>query len=118
MASPQAQAMNDRYHGWIDTMAKNPDLGLVGNRDLSEHWGDLTTNPGGVDYLEVDADGVQAMWAIPNGCAEDRVALCTHSVGYVAGFFVMLALIGFHGHSINDRGAAVSPTPPSPSAKP
>ena len=39
-------------------------------------------------------------------------------VGYVAGFFVMLALIGFHGHSINDRGAAVSPTPPSPSAKP
>ncbi len=85
MASPQAQAMKDLYHGWIDTMAKNPDLGLDGTRDLFEHWGDLTTDPGGVDYLEVDAGGVQAMWAIPKGCAEDRVALCTHGGGYVAG---------------------------------
>ena len=85
MASPQAQAMKDLYHGWLDTMAKNPDLGIDGTRDLFEHWGDLTTDPGGVDYFEVDAGGVQAMWAIPTGCAEDRVALCTHGGGYVAG---------------------------------
>ena len=108
MASPQAQAMKDRYHGWIDTMAKNPDLGLVGNRDLSEHWGDLTTNPGGVDYLEVDAGGVQAMWAIPNGCAEDRVALCTHSVGYVAGLmYSQRKMFGHIGKAIGCKAPIV-----------
>ena len=52
---------------------------------MFDHWGDITGEPGQVDYLEVDAGGVEAMWAIPKGCAEDRVALCTHGGGYVTG---------------------------------
>ena len=54
-------------------------------RALFEHWGDITGEPGQVDYVVVDAGGVEAMWAIPKGCAEDRVALCTHGGGYVTG---------------------------------
>ena len=85
MASPQAEAIKHLYQGWLAAMEREPNLGLEGLRDLFEHWGDITAEPGDVDYLEVDAGGVLAMWAIPKGCAEDRVALCTHGGGYVAG---------------------------------
>lgn len=85
MASPQAKAMDDMYTAWLATMAARPDMPLDDLRDLFEHWGDLTGEPGGVDYLEVDAGGVSALWAVPKGCASDRVLLCTHGGGYVCG---------------------------------
>ena len=85
MASPQAQAIKTLYNGWMAAMQAEPDMPLASMRALFEHWGDITAEPGGVDYLEVDAGGVSAMWAIPHGCAKDRVALCTHGGGYVAG---------------------------------
>ena len=52
---------------------------------MFEHWGDVTAEPGGVDYVEVTAGGVPALWATPKGCAQDRVLLCTHGGGYVTG---------------------------------
>ena len=52
-------------------------------RLMFEHWGDVTAEPGGVDYIEANADGVPAMWAVPKECAEDRVVLCLHGGGYV-----------------------------------
>ena len=85
MASPQAEAINVLYRGWVNTMQEQPDMSLDDLRDLFEHWGDITAEPGGVDYAEVDAGGVPAMWAVPKGCAEDRVALCTHGGGYICG---------------------------------
>jgi monoterpene epsilon-lactone hydrolase len=85
MASPQANAIKKLYAGWLEAMGNKPDMGLDEMRDLFDHWGDITADPGDVDYVEVDAAGVQAMWAIPKGCADDRVALCTHGGGYVVG---------------------------------
>jgi monoterpene epsilon-lactone hydrolase len=85
MASPQSDAIKELYAGWLAAMAAKPDMGLDEMRDLFEHWGDITGEPGAVDYVEVDAGGVSAMWALPHGCAEDRVALCTHGGGYVCG---------------------------------
>ncbi|MEQ8233832.1 MAG: alpha/beta hydrolase [Gammaproteobacteria bacterium] len=85
MASPQAEAINELYRGWVATMAAKPDMSLDELRDMFEHWGDLTAEPEGVDYLEVDAGGVPAMWAVPKHCAQDRVALCTHGGGYICG---------------------------------
>lgn len=85
MASPQAEAIKELYSGWLAAMAARPDMPLDEMRGLFEHWGDITGEPGGVDYVEVDAGGVGAMWALPHGCAEDRVALCTHGGGYVCG---------------------------------
>ena len=54
----------------------------LGNQQLSPeemiewydiHWTALTAEAGGVDYIEVDANGVLAMWIIPKGCVENRV---------------------------------------------
>jgi len=54
-------------------------------RDFGENWEALTAEPGGVDYIETDAGGVPAMWAVPKGCAEDRVILCLHGGGFFSG---------------------------------
>ena len=85
MASPQANAIKDLYRDWVDTMAANPEMNLDEMRELFDKWGDITGEPGDTDYLEVDAGGVEAMWAVPKGCKDDRVVLCTHGGGYVVG---------------------------------
>jgi monoterpene epsilon-lactone hydrolase len=48
-------------------------------------WDALTSEPGGVDYLETDAGGVPAMWAVPKGSDRHRVLLCIHGGGFVSG---------------------------------
>ncbi|WP_329249417.1 alpha/beta hydrolase [Actinoallomurus sp. NBC_01490] len=50
-----------------------------------EQWGDLTAEPPEVDYTEVVAGGLPAMWAVPKRKAEDRVLLCIHGGGFVSG---------------------------------
>jgi monoterpene epsilon-lactone hydrolase len=54
-------------------------------RDFNEAWGTLTAGPGGVDYIETDAGGVPAMWAIPKRCKEDRVVLYLQGGGFTSG---------------------------------
>ena len=50
-----------------------------------ESWGDLTAEPREVDYLETEAGGLPAMWAVPKNCATDQVLLCVHGGGFVGG---------------------------------
>ncbi|MFB9237817.1 alpha/beta hydrolase [Plantactinospora siamensis] len=50
-----------------------------------ESWGDLTAEPREVDYVEIDAGGRPAMWAIPKRSAPDRVLLCLHGGGFISG---------------------------------
>jgi acetyl esterase/lipase len=50
-----------------------------------ESWGDLTAEPREVDYLETEAAGVPAMWAVPKGASTDRVLMCIHGGGFVSG---------------------------------
>ena len=50
-----------------------------------QSWGHVTAEPGGVDYLEVSADGVPAMWLRPHGAADDRVIVALHGGGFVGG---------------------------------
>jgi epsilon-lactone hydrolase len=83
VASAQSQAIGDFYVDLVNLMTNNPDMSLEEIRDRFEHWGDLTADPGGVDYAEVDAGGVRAMWATPHGCVDDRVLVCLHGGGYV-----------------------------------
>lgn len=85
MASKQSEALKDLYKGWVAAMGANPHMSLEDMRGLFDHWGDVTGEPGGVDYIEVDAGGVPCMWAVPKGCAQDRVLISTHGGGYVAG---------------------------------
>ena len=83
MASPGAEELKTFLRNWAAALAARPDMPLEELRRLFEHWGDVTAEPGGVDYLETDARGVPALWAVPKGCAEDRVMLCLHGGGYV-----------------------------------
>jgi monoterpene epsilon-lactone hydrolase len=50
-----------------------------------ESWGDLTAGPRGVDYLETEAGGLPAMWAVPERASTDRVLMCIHGGGFVGG---------------------------------
>jgi acetyl esterase/lipase len=82
MASEESRRVN---HYWAtvrqSTLNPRPD-DLVTN----SQWDLLTGEPRGVDYLEVDAGGVPALWAVPHGTAEDGpVLLCFHGGGYVGG---------------------------------
>ncbi len=85
MASKQSEQLITLYKGWIDAVTANPDMPLDELRAMFDHWGDVTAEPGGVDYLETDAGGIPALWAVPKGCAKDRVLLCSHGGGYVTG---------------------------------
>lgn len=85
MASTESLALGRLYQGWLETLAANPDLPIGDVRALFEHWGDVTGEPGGVDYQEVDAGGVPALWAIPHGAPADRAIQATHGGGYVVG---------------------------------
>jgi acetyl esterase/lipase len=85
MASPQSKDLVDLYKGWVAAMQARPDMPLDEIRRLFGHWGDVTVDPRGVDYIEVDVAGVPAMWALPKNCAQDRALLCSHGGGYVVG---------------------------------
>ncbi len=63
----------------------DPPLSLEERRVVDSHWGDVTAEPGGVDYLERELGGVPVLWAEPIRSAHDRVLLCLHGGGYVGG---------------------------------
>lgn len=83
--SPQSQPLIDHYRRSNAKASRVPPLTLEESRDLDEHWGDVTAEPGGVDYLEVSAGGVPAMWAVPHGSTADRVLLALHGGGFIGG---------------------------------
>ncbi len=85
MASKQADAIKVLYGNWLETMGANPEMSLDETRAMFEQWGDITGEPGGVDYIEEDCNGVPCMWANPKGAKADRVLICTHGGGYVCG---------------------------------
>ncbi len=85
MASQQSDQLIALYKGFGAAIAANPEMPLDELRTMFEHLGDVTAEPGGVDYIETDAGGVPALWAVPKGCAQDRVLLCCHGGGYVVG---------------------------------
>jgi len=85
MASPQAAAIDQLFDHIVAAFTANPQMPLDEMRDLLEKCGDLARDPGGVDYLEVDAKGTPCLWAVPKGCREDRVLLALHGGGCVTG---------------------------------
>jgi len=85
MTNEKLKPLEDLYASWARSMAQNPGMSIDEIRELFEHWGDVTAEPGAVDYIEVDAGGIEAMWAVPKKCTLGRVMLCTHGGGYVLG---------------------------------
>lgn len=79
------QALDDLYRQWMQIIADNPEMTISDIRDLFEHWGDVTAEPGGIDYRLQSLENCQAMWIEPAGCQKDKVLLCAHGGGYVFG---------------------------------
>lgn len=81
---------------------------LEAARDFNEGWAGLTPEPGGVDYTEVDAGGVPALWAVPKKCAADRVLLCFHGGGFFSGsMFTHRKLFAHFAKAIGCRALVV-----------
>jgi acetyl esterase/lipase len=85
MASKQSDKLITYFKTLMAELGANPDMPFDEVRALFEHMGDITAEPGGVDYIETDAGGVPALWAVPKGCTQDRVLLCSHGGGYCVG---------------------------------
>lgn len=85
MASPQAVAIDHLFDSFVKAMEERPEMSVDELRVLLEKCGDLARDPGGVDYLEVEADGTPCLWAVPRGSREDRVLLALHGGGCVTG---------------------------------
>jgi hypothetical protein len=73
MASKQADELRSLYRGWSGALSGG--MPLEEWRDMVERWGG-DGEPGGTDYLEIDAGGVPAMWAVPKGGAARTGCCC------------------------------------------
>ena len=82
MASKQLKRMNDLYSSIKERVSK-PGLDLATNRDIVENLHLAAAEPEAVTYAEVDADGVPALWCIPQDSDPARVLLHSHSGGSV-----------------------------------
>jgi epsilon-lactone hydrolase len=84
-ASKETEELNELHRGWVTALEANPEMPLDELRRMFERWGNITGEPGGVDYNETNAGEVPAMWAAPKACARDRVLLYAHGGGYMVG---------------------------------
>jgi hypothetical protein len=82
MASEQLEHMNELYAS-IKKRLSQPNLDLATTRDIVENLHLAATEPEAVTYAEVDADGVPALWCIPEGSDPACVLLHSHSGGTV-----------------------------------
>jgi acetyl esterase/lipase len=71
------------FYASIRERASKPGLDLATIRDIVENLHLAASEPEGVTYAEVDADGVPALWCSPEGCDADRVLLHSHAGGSV-----------------------------------
>jgi acetyl esterase/lipase len=82
MASKQLKQMTELFAS-LRERASKPDLDLATRRDILENLHVAASEPEAVTYAEVDADGMPALWCIPEGCDADRVLLHSHAGGTV-----------------------------------
>jgi monoterpene epsilon-lactone hydrolase len=85
MASKQSAVVRDWWIAQAEAARANPDESISELRDRNEHWGDMTAEPGGVDYLETEVAGLPALWTVPHSSQQDRVILALHGGGFVSG---------------------------------
>ena len=85
MASAQAEIIKDRLRTFAEELSRAGDLTLAEVRASGERFAELTAEPDGVTWTEVDAGGIPAVWAEPGGGATDRVLEYVHGGGYVLG---------------------------------
>ena len=108
MASWQSEAVADLYRTWTSEL-NNPDPERQEPRETNDHWGDLTAEPRGVDYLEREAAGGEVLWVQPRGAREDRVLFYLHGGGFVGGsIYTHRKLVGHLAKAAGVRALLVS----------
>ncbi len=80
--SPEARQFTQFLES-VRVKSSTPGLDLAIVRDIVETHHLASTEPEGVTYAEVDANGVPALWAIPEGADPDRALLHFHFGGSV-----------------------------------
>jgi epsilon-lactone hydrolase len=96
------------YERWGAAFAAEPEMPLDRWRAMIEEWPQVTAEPGGVDYVEVEAGGVPAMWITPKAAAADRVILSMHGGGFVTGsMYTHRKLFGHLAKAVGARGLVV-----------
>ncbi|HZS23196.1 MAG TPA: alpha/beta hydrolase [Pseudonocardiaceae bacterium] len=83
MTSAEAQEFAAFYEALSERFALANDKGLAIVRDVGEQMHVFGSEPEGVTYQEVDANGVRAMWAIPEGASSEHALLDFHHGGTV-----------------------------------
>jgi epsilon-lactone hydrolase len=121
MPSKQIEGVAELYRSWGASWAAYPQMPLNEWRDMIEGWSVLTAEPGGVDYIETQAAGVPAMWAIPKGGVEDRVIIGLHGGGFATGsMYTHRKLFGHFAKTAGARALIVNfrrtPEHPYPAA--
>ncbi|MEV0643241.1 alpha/beta hydrolase [Streptomyces sp. NPDC050619] len=82
-ASPEAHEFAE-FFASVSARSSTPGLDLAVIRDIIDSNHKASTEPEGVTYAEVDANGVPALWAIPEGADPDKALLHFHFGGSVA----------------------------------
>jgi len=86
MASPEALFVKElliQLRAEIQGQTEPPTVEEM--RAASEGFGEMTGEPDGVTWDDVEVAGVPCRWAIPDGGADDRVLQYLHGGGYVVG---------------------------------
>ncbi|TPM99887.1 alpha/beta hydrolase [Mesorhizobium sp. B2-1-3A] len=84
MASTESEANRNHYAAIVANAGTfNSPKAMIDFNDTS--WTALTREPGGVDYIEVDAGGVPALWIVPKGGDERRALFYAHGGGFLGG---------------------------------
>ena len=81
MGSPEFSALKTRF-ATTAAPGGNAGLSLAEQRAASEAFGDLATEPDGVDYAYGDADGVRVLFIRPAGADQHHVIQYLHGGGY------------------------------------
>ncbi len=100
--------VKDLYERWSAAFAAEPEMPLDRWRAMVEEWPLVTTEPGAVDYVEIDAGGVPGMSITPKGAVQDRVILALHGGGFVTGsMYTHRKLFGHIAKAVGVRALAV-----------
>jgi epsilon-lactone hydrolase len=107
LASKEATEWLELYRTISELSAQQTDLRVI--RALFETMHTGQSEPEGVTYKEVDANGVEAMWCIPEGSDPDRVLLHCHAGGtLVLSMHSDRKLVGHLAKSAGVRGLVVN----------
>ncbi len=103
MASIESEANRNHYATLVANAGKMTSPQAV--IDFNDtHWTALTGEPGGVDYIEVDAGGVPALWVLPKDADERRVLFYAHGGGFIGGsIYTHRKLVGHLAKAVGCR---------------